>query len=152
MNAVVVKDLRKDYPRSPYETLGGIPWLARLIDKVRAAQAGQLGEYMAYPCGGDRHFLATAGVEPEALKAVIESGQSDEAIAAWLKSQMSAGWETRFEAYQLQARGPVSGDYATWLAEAKAKLAAERPELDLRAADNFNRLICLEEGHPLPDV
>ena len=76
MQLHVAKDLTREVPRSPYEELDGIPWLARLIDKLRAMLAGTLGEYIPYPCGGDRGFLATVGIEPDALRETIASGAS----------------------------------------------------------------------------
>ena len=40
-------DLTRDVPRSPYDSLGGIVFLPRAIDKARADAAGALGEYMS---------------------------------------------------------------------------------------------------------
>ncbi len=39
------KDLTKEYPRSPRETLAGYVIAARMLDKCRAAISGTLGEY-----------------------------------------------------------------------------------------------------------
>ena len=47
---LLAKDLTKEYPRSPRETLGGYVILARCIDKCRAFLLGQNGEYNYYPC------------------------------------------------------------------------------------------------------
>jgi len=86
MATITAKDLTKEFPRSPYEELDGFPWLARLIDKVRALQAGTLGEYTPFPCGGDRRFLATAGIDADALKDLIFKGASDAEILAYIKA------------------------------------------------------------------
>ena len=40
-------DLTRDAPRSPYESLGGIVFVPRAIDKGRADLAGTLGEYVS---------------------------------------------------------------------------------------------------------
>ena len=56
MTVILAKDLSKEFPRSPLDELDGLPWLPRLIDKVRALQAGTLGDYTPFPCGGDRGF------------------------------------------------------------------------------------------------
>jgi hypothetical protein len=40
----LAKDLTKDYPRSPRETLSGYVIAARTLDKCRAALAGTVGE------------------------------------------------------------------------------------------------------------
>lgn len=150
MSTQTVKDLTKEYPRSPYEALDGIPWLARLIDKVRALGAGTLGEYTPFPCGGDRNFLGVLGLDAEALKAQIDAGKTDAEIVAWVKAQLPADAATKIEAYRKHSFTAVEGEMATYLAGAKAELAQARPELDLSGVDNFARLICVEEGHPIP--
>ena len=43
MPAIPAKDLTKEFPRSPLEELDGLPWLPRMVDKVRALQAGTIG-------------------------------------------------------------------------------------------------------------
>lgn len=144
------KDLTRDYPRSPADSLAGFPWLARLIDKVRAKHAGTLGEYVPYPCGGDKRFLSTFGLDADALENLIASGATDEQIGAWCleharrsPGEAAAEFETLFQA-------PSAPERQEALAEAKAKLAKDRPDLDLSAADSFFKLIFLEEGYPLP--
>lgn len=144
------KDLTKEYPRSPLAELNGFPWLPRLIDKVRALKAGTLGAYTPFPCGGDRNFLATAGLDADALKAVIDSGASDEEIGAWAKAHAAPDAAEKLAAYKESQKQPVTGQYLEYLKEAIEELKKERPELDLSAVDNFGRLICVEEGHPLP--
>jgi hypothetical protein len=75
--------------RSPRETLDGYIILPRLIDKVRAQARGELPA--AYQRnllhrGGtlDGRFLAFAGLEGEALRAVILSCETDEPVAQWV--------------------------------------------------------------------
>lgn len=149
MSTIVAKDLTKEYPRSPYEELDGIPWLARLIDKVRALNAGKIGEYTPYPCGGDKGFLGAAGIEADALKAQIDAGKTDAEIAAWVKGQLEADPQTQFEAYRQRALSPITDpEMKGYLDGAKAELAKARPDLDLSKADNFARMIAIEEGHP----
>ena len=150
MSTTVAKDLTKEFPRSPYEELDGIPWLARLIDKVRALNAGQIGGYTPYPCGGDKGFLAAAGLDADALKAQIDAGKPDAEITAWVKGQLKGDPQAVFAAYRERATTAISDpEMKGYLEGAKADLAKARPDLDLSKADNFARLICLEEGHPL---
>ena len=47
--SLLAKDLTKEYPRSPRETLGGYVIAARSVDKCRAALLGINGEYNYYP-------------------------------------------------------------------------------------------------------
>jgi hypothetical protein len=143
------KDLRKEYPRSPLAELNGFPWLPRLIDKVRALQAGTLGEYTAYPCGGDKGFLGAFNIDADQLKALIFSGATDEAIGAWVKEHATVDAD-KLATYKKRNTSPVTGEYADYLKGAVAELKKARPELDVSPIDNFARLICVEEGHPLP--
>lgn len=145
-------DLTKAYPRSPFQELGGYPWLARLIDKVRAKHAGTLGEYTPYPCGGDRRFLGAVGVDPDGLEAEIRRGASDDEVAAWVKAHQTPDAPQKLQEYRGGMLTPLSGEMAEYLKGAKAELAAARPELDLSTVDNWNRLICLEEGHAIPQT
>lgn len=151
--SVQAKDLSKEFPRSPFDTsMGGMPWLARLTDKVRALKASTLGEYTPFPCGGDRNFLGTVGIDPDALKAVIDGGADDEAIAAWVKGNATAGYEARVAEYVAgQSQGyPEGSEYAGYLAGAIAEIKAARPELDFTGVINFAQMICTEEGYPIP--
>ena len=152
MSTIQVKDLTKEFPRSPLEELDGVPWLPRLIDKVRASQAGKHGDYSPYPCGGDRNFLQVVGIEADPLKALIDSGASDTEIARWLKTHAPEGLDERLAGYRERALAPVSGELLEYLNGALSELQAARPELDTSRVDNFTRLLCLEEGHPCPGL
>jgi hypothetical protein len=147
---IQAKDLTKEYPRSPLAELNGFPWLPRLIDKVRALKAGKIGEYTPFPCGGDRGFLAASGLDADALKAQIDSGASDEAIGAWAKANAAPDAAEKIAAYKAGQKQAVTGDHAEYLKGAVAELKQQRPDLDVSVIDNFARLICVEEGHPLP--
>lgn len=151
MSTITAKDLTKEYPRAPYEELGGFPWLPRLIDKVRALKAGKIGEYTPFPCGGDQRFLAVTGLDPAALKAEIDRGASDEEIAAWVKAHVSPDAMKKVDEYRGQLDAPIAGgEYLDYLNGAKAELAKARPDLDINSIKNFTHLICAEEGYPYP--
>ncbi|MDB5101742.1 MAG: hypothetical protein JWM80_6163 [Cyanobacteria bacterium RYN_339] len=149
MSTITAKDLTKEYPRSPYDELAGFPWLPRLIDKVRALGAGKIGEYTPFPCGGDKNWLGLVGIEADAIKAKIDSGASDQEITEWVKANASAEAAKNIEGFKQYAVQPAQGEMAGYLAGAVEELKKARPELDLSKADNFGRLICIEEGHPL---
>jgi hypothetical protein len=152
MPTVQAKDLTKEFPRSPFETLAGFPWLPRLIDKVRSLDAGKIGEYTPFPCGGDQNFLRTIGIEPDALKAVISGGASDEEIGRWVKEHARPDAETHLQGYRQQQFAPVEGEMANYLAHAKEELGKARPDLDVSGVKNWAQLICLEEGHTIPNA
>jgi hypothetical protein len=130
--------------------LAGFPWLPRFIDKVRAEQAGTLGEYLPPPCPGDQRFLHAIGVTADALKAQITGGADDAAIGAWVAAQVTPGVDERLAEFRRYLLAPSLPERQAALAETKDKLAAARPDLDLSRADSFIKLICVEEGHALP--
>lgn len=59
---LMAKDLLREFPRSPRESLGGYVVAARVLDKCRAAVAGTLGEYH-FNCLLDRHFFDFTGID-----------------------------------------------------------------------------------------
>lgn len=81
----LAKDLNKDYPRSPRETLGGYVLAARSLDKCRAALNGTQGEYH-FNCPLDRIFFDFSGVDADEFKALAATGASDEEMGAFVQS------------------------------------------------------------------
>jgi Domain of unknown function (DUF5069) len=80
------KDLRKNYPRSPREKLGGYVIAARCVDKCRAFLLGVNGEYNYWPCSLGSQWFAFTGITPDQFKEVVATGASDEEIAEWIVS------------------------------------------------------------------
>lgn len=75
-------------PPKPDASLGGIPWLSRILAKARAKLRGELHPDIMYGCGGDRKFLEEHGVHAaDFLRAVWSAGDDDEKVLEWLKSQ-----------------------------------------------------------------
>lgn len=79
---LLAKDLTKDFPRSPRETLAGYVIAARMLDKCRAVVAGTAGEYH-FNCPLDNQFLGFTGIGAEQFKAFVATGVSDDEVAAW---------------------------------------------------------------------
>ena len=79
-------DLRKTFPRSPAEALGGFVLLARIIDKCRAVIAGTNGEYN-YNCPLDRRFFDFTGIDADEFKALVATGANDDEVLAWVKDK-----------------------------------------------------------------
>jgi len=77
-------DLRKEYPRSPNDSLGYFVLLPRIIDKCRAEIAGTNGEYN-FNCPLDQRFFGFAKIDATAFKAQVAEGKSDDEILAWVK-------------------------------------------------------------------
>ncbi len=83
------KDLKKESPRSAYETMGGYAILPRAIDKGRATIAGTQWEYN-FDCPVDNKFLSFSGLKGEDMKAVLASGASDEEVLEWVKKSATS--------------------------------------------------------------
>jgi hypothetical protein len=80
----LAKDLTKDFPRSPRETLGGYILAARALDKCRATLNGTQGEYN-YDCPLDKIFFEFAGISAEDFQNFVATGAGDEEVAAWIE-------------------------------------------------------------------
>jgi hypothetical protein len=75
-------DLRRAYPRSAHERLGGYMHLARMIDKARALRAGTIGDYI-YPCPLDQRLLQFLGISADRfLEAVTD--RDDAGMVEWV--------------------------------------------------------------------
>jgi hypothetical protein len=80
----LAKNLSRDYPRSPRETLGGYVIAARTLDKCRATLAGNPGEYH-FDCPLDNFFFAFAQISADEFKSFVATGVSDEEVAKWIE-------------------------------------------------------------------
>jgi hypothetical protein len=76
------KDLTKQAPRSPRNRLDNYALMARMIDKGRADLQGKVGEYH-YACPLDQMLFDFKGVKADEVKKLLDSGATDEQIAAW---------------------------------------------------------------------
>lgn len=78
-------DLRKKYPRSPREKLGGFVIAARTADKCRAFLLGINGEYNYWPCSLASELFRFTGITPKRLKEFVATGANDNEVGAWLR-------------------------------------------------------------------
>lgn len=74
-------DLREQYPRSPKETLAGLIFLPRMIDKARAHKRETLGEYV-FPCPMDKLLLKLLDASEEDF-ADRAADENDASIGEW---------------------------------------------------------------------
>lgn len=80
----LAKDLTRDFPRSPRETLGGYVIAARTLDKCRASLAGTAGEYH-YDCPLDNVFFDFAGIASADFQSFVGGGGTDEELGVWIE-------------------------------------------------------------------
>src|SRR3954471_14396014 len=72
--------MRKLFPRSPYERLGGYVHLPRLIDKARLHRKGLLNGYNYKSVGFDKHLLAFLKLDPDAFEEAVKRLDTDASI------------------------------------------------------------------------
>jgi hypothetical protein len=82
-------DLTTTAPRSAKDKMAGLVSLKRTIDKARAYNAGTLGEY-DYDCPHDKPLFEFLGTDGPAFAKKVDALQSDEAIEAWVRSDLLA--------------------------------------------------------------
>ncbi|HET9029615.1 MAG TPA: DUF5069 domain-containing protein [Candidatus Aquilonibacter sp.] len=86
-------DLRARPPRRWNARIDGIPWLPRLIDKTRAAQAGTLGAYLFGQSPMDRECLHAFGLGHREFARIVAASPTDEAVLAALIDRDPAALE-----------------------------------------------------------
>jgi hypothetical protein len=123
-----LKDLRKEFPRSPAEVLGGFVVLARVIDKCRATVARINGEYR-YNCPLDQRFFSFTEIDADELKKVIASGKSDADIVKWVKkktTKLSADevWAWNYDQIH---RSPQAVDEKAYFESYRCQFAPNKP-------------------------
>ena len=82
---LLARDLTKEFPRSPRETLAGYVIAARAVDKCRAVLAGTAGEYHS-GCPVDALFLDFAGITYEKFREFVATGATDAELAEWIQT------------------------------------------------------------------
>jgi len=78
------------YPRSPKEEVNGLCFLARLIDKVRMRNAGQIQDYNYLTAGFDKYLLDKLEIQGENFEKRVLQGGTDEEIANWVQANSKA--------------------------------------------------------------
>ncbi len=76
--------MRKIFPRSPYERLGGYVHLPRLIDKAKLHRQGLLNGYNYKTTGFDKHLLAFLKLDADTFEETAHRLDDDAGILAWI--------------------------------------------------------------------
>lgn len=73
------------YPRSPYDTLGGLIYFPRMLDKIRLKAKGNLSDsYFPFLGKGyDGRLCTFLDIDYNALVGKVDAGSTDEDILAW---------------------------------------------------------------------
>ncbi|HOB09214.1 MAG: DUF5069 domain-containing protein [Limnochordia bacterium] len=72
-------------PRDGNIALGGMPWLARMIDKARAKADGTIGDYI-YPCPRDQELLKKLGLTADEFMEIVLNSRDDQEIVEKVKA------------------------------------------------------------------
>jgi hypothetical protein len=84
-------DLTMRPPRGPRETLAGLAFLPRTIDKLRAElPGGDTGPYLNQSDGMSAVMCKRAGLDMEELRAVVAAAPDEHAVAVWVRERVSA--------------------------------------------------------------
>lgn len=82
-------DLRFRPPRGPRETMLGLYFLPRTIDKIRAEMpGGSLGPYLNEPRGVSAFLCRRIGIDMEELRAAITAADDEDAVEAWVRERL----------------------------------------------------------------
>jgi len=77
--------------RRPQDELAGCCWLARMVDKVRASQQGDLPILyrlsLGNPIGIDGYFLRHFGLSFRQFRNAVIQSNNDETVAQWFLNQ-----------------------------------------------------------------
>jgi hypothetical protein len=73
-----------NYPRSGREQLGGIYFLPRTIDKMRAYVNGTVGEYNSHR-GLSNRIFELFGITAEQFEQTVRQNPTDEGVLRWLQ-------------------------------------------------------------------
>jgi hypothetical protein len=135
-------DLRKEFPRSPNETLGGYVILPRIIDKCRAVLAGTNGEYN-YNCPLDQRFFNFAQVDAEAFKAQVAQGKDEAALLEWIKGNSKGLSEDEILVWSYQTRWdrPQGHDRIAYFEKLRLSACPNHPRIE-----TWFQLLDAEEG------
>lgn len=128
-----VKDLTKEAPASPRDRVGGYIILARMADKGRATLHSNVGEYH-FDCPLDNMLFGFKGVTGEQVKAQLQAGLDNEALAKWFDENGTPKTAEEIKAWGdgIEAFNPVNApDKKEWFEGETAKLGLDASKTTL---------------------
>jgi gluconokinase len=138
-------------PRSPYDTVKGLVYFARMLDKIRLHAAGTLPEVYHKHLGidFDGRCLNLLGVKYADVRERVMAGVPDEQVLDWCHENGRRPTEQELETWNgfMTKRG--------WRDEASDRIAFRLKEAGLEARDRqavtMFDFIDLDEGRTPPD-
>ncbi len=135
------------YPRSGREQIGGVVFLPRTIDKMRAFVNGTQGEYNSHRGLSSRVFNLF-GVTPEQFEQAVRENPTDEGVLEWLYQHGKQPSQQEIEAHNqaVLTAGPQND-------EGRARFRASLERLgfgDRTDVTTFVDSEDLEEGREVP--
>ena len=123
-------DLTKNFPRSPYEKVGGYMMLGRTIDKAHATLQGLLGEYM-YDCPLDKRLFGFLGISAHQLLELVENSENDEDVVDLLKTIQVERNTEEIKQFndQILESGPNDDESQVYFERLRQKHAPDRPDI-----------------------
>jgi gluconokinase len=143
--------MAQQFPRSPYDSVQGLVYFPRMLDKIRLYASGTLPEAYQKHLGTDfdGRCLRFLGVDYEAVKKLVLAGEKDEAIFEWCRQNGRNPGEEEIETWSgfMLKRG--------WRDEASDRVAFRLKESGLEHRDKeavtMFDFIDLDEGRTPPD-
>jgi hypothetical protein len=84
-------DLTQQPPRGTRETLLGVMFLPRTIDKLRAElPGGTMGPYMNHDRGFSAYVVRRLGLDMDELRTVVGDARDEADVVAWLRERIDA--------------------------------------------------------------
>lgn len=123
-------DLSKQPPRAARETLLGVMFLPRTIDKLRAElPGGTMGAYLNHDRGFSAYVVRRLGLDMDELRTVVRDAHDENDVVAWLRERIdtSTADETNRKLESFTSERMTPEDRAL-LAE-RHPVLRERPDL-----------------------
>lgn len=138
-------------PRTPYDSIHGLVYFLRMVEKIRLHAAGQLGEdYIPnLGTGFDDRCCTLLEISYEELVAVVRSGLSDEEIWNWVVRHGKIPTEEQIEIWNAFMTKRGWRDEATATLLRRLKEGGFEKRTDIQTMFDF---IDLDEGRPLRSV
>ena len=132
-------------PRSGYETVGGLVFFGRMLEKIRLYESGQLPDGYNLGWGFDDRCCELLKVDYQTLKKRVLEGGTDEEMLEWCfaNGRRPSKDELLFFNHFMMKRG-WRDEYCDWVSKQKEKLGVSDRE-DIQTCFDIHDA---DEGRP----